>query len=664
MTSFFEVTKRDGSGRVGLLRLSSDLKTPLIIDSEKIGKSKSDYFVSDGGSLWLSQNIYDSAKSRINTFKESSDFGKNLYILPRLSFTQQYPSDSYFKYAIKINDVYNESGIFGNSPTCAVIHPTGFNSFSKHEGADVYIFESVSSFENDPVRFYNEFQKLRLSIPFDSALWIPNFATPENVALLIYMGADIFDTTCAIVSAGFDKYMTNAGIYNLNSLKTLPCSCKECSSNSIEEVLNFDKEKRFNFLKNHNISALESELRLATQKLHDGTLREYVEGQCRVQPWLAGLLRLYDSDSNNLSVSPAFRTSIISATTGDSLNRSEIRIFADKIKNSYVPPEKDILVIFPCSAKKPYSLSNSHRNFIWAMGRNRAYVNEIIITSPIGLIPRELEITYPAAHYDTTVTGHWDNDERHFVGSLLENYLIKNKYKYIIAHVSGPYKEICEQISSKLKIPFEFTSESSPSSRESCNNLKAALDRIVRENKEKENKKENKEKDNKKENKDSKNSENPLKRRSFELGKVDQCIAILRHQFGEISSVLYSGDFSVRANFPKYQLYSENVQIATLVPKYGLFSLTAAGAEKILKSPDYKGQHTVFIDKFVPRGSLLAPGVIDADKEIRPGDEVIISGELAYGVGKAFMSGREMIDSGRGIAVFLRHIKEKNKKES
>jgi archaeosine synthase len=56
---------------------------------------------------------------------------------------------------------------------------------------------------------------------------------------------------------------------------------------------------------------------------------------------------------------------------------------------------------------------------------------------------------------------------------------------------------------------------------------------------------------------------------------------------------------------------------------------------------------------------LLAPGVVDADEQIRPGDEVIIVGEKAFGVGRARMSGWEMRESQRGVAVEIRHIKEK-----
>jgi len=59
---------------------------------------------------------------------------------------------------------------------------------------------------------------------------------------------------------------------------------------------------------------------------------------------------------------------------------------------------------------------------------------------------------------------------------------------------------------------------------------------------------------------------------------------------------------------------------------------------------------------FELKGNLFAIGVKDADLSIRIGDEAIITlnGQVR-GVGVAAMSGREMKDLKRGIAVKIRH---------
>jgi archaeosine synthase len=71
-------------------------------------------------------------------------------------------------------------------------------------------------------------------------------------------------------------------------------------------------------------------------------------------------------------------------------------------------------------------------------------------------------------------------------------------------------------------------------------------------------------------------------------------------------------------------------------------------------SPDYM----VEIGDFVPKGSILAPGVIGANLQIRPGDDVLVQGPRAVAVGKAKMSGTEMAESTRGMAVELRHVEK------
>ncbi len=60
----------------------------------------------------------------------------------------------------------------------------------------------------------------------------------------------------------------------------------------------------------------------------------------------------------------------------------------------------------------------------------------------------------------------------------------------------------------------------------------------------------------------------------------------------------------------------------------------------------------------MPHSSILAPGVQDADLQIRPNDEVIVEGEGFFGVGRALMSGWEMRECAKGIAAELRHYRK------
>ena len=96
----------------------------------------------------------------------------------------------------------------------------------------------------------------------------------------------------------------------------------------------------------------------------------------------------------------------------------------------------------------------------------------------------------------------------------------------------------------------------------------------------------------------------------------------------------------------------KNLQLGMLTEERGMISMTLDGA-KILAEHNY---HTVDIMDFELKGSLFAVGVKDADPSIRIGDEAVVvcNGEVKA-VGVAMMSGREMKELNRGVAVRIRH---------
>ena len=78
------------------------------------------------------------------------------------------------------------------------------------------------------------------------------------------------------------------------------------------------------------------------------------------------------------------------------------------------------------------------------------------------------------------------------------------------------------------------------------------------------------------------------------------------------------------------------------------------GAEKISNYCEYKVEIS---DDFKPKGSILAPGIIEADENIRIGDEVLIFRKnKLVGVGVACMNGKDMEELLYGEAIKTRHI--------
>ena len=57
-----------------------------------------------------------------------------------------------------------------------------------------------------------------------------------------------------------------------------------------------------------------------------------------------------------------------------------------------------------------------------------------MVTAPLGLVPRELEDLWPAAHYDIPVTGDWDEDELAIITGMVSRIVERVGYKEVINH--------------------------------------------------------------------------------------------------------------------------------------------------------------------------------------------------------------------------------------
>jgi len=592
MTEFFEVHERDGAARIGELRLPESVRTPaLAVDRSVSDPGAGDVPLVDSGSLWRAD-------------RETEADADSLTVLPHRGF----PAGT----AEEVEDAFQPEYPETEYPSAAVVSQRSADDY----GADAYVLAGAQGFVGHASAFREAIIETRESIPSDAALYVPGVATPANVALLVYAGVDIVDADAAVVEGTRGRYLTTDGDRHIDRLEELPCACPACRGG----IENFDREDAAE----HNEHALRAELARVRTRIRDGRLRDYLESQVRVEPWLTAGLREFDQQWGYIeSHTPIQRNSLLAATTEDALRRPEIQRFADRVCTRYESRFDDLpLLLVPCSARKPYSESKSHSEFQEA-ARYRGHL--VSITSPIGAVPRELELTYPAQHYDSAVTGRWSESEIEFVATVLERYLDANDYPRIVAHVPEDYEPIVERATAGFDGPVEFTVEDHPTDEDSLSNLAAAVEgeRQIRV---------------------SERERNTLR-------------AVADWQFGAGAGDALFDDFELRGRYPKNKAFIDDEQIAALVPNYGTLSFTIAGARHWVESD--APTKRVEIDGFVPHGSVLAPGITDADPSIRVGDEVIIEGPKAFGVGRAEMNGAEMLDSTRGIACTPRHVVEK-----
>ena len=585
MTDFFEVHDRDGAARLGELRLSTPRITPARVDDILV----------DGGSQWVNDNETPAGDE------------SRLTIVPHRAF----PAGT----REEVRDAFATDSVDIDGPSAAVVA----SESARDLGADGYILSDAGGFVGHGSGFKNAILTAKAALPADTALVLSGVATPRNVATLAYGGVDAVDAKLAKIKASQGKYLTTDGEHFLADLEELPCACSACQ----QPRAAFTREDCLD----HNVAALDAELRRVRERIRAGRLRDYIEGQARHDNWLTAAMREFDDQYAYLERrTPVFRTAELSAATGDSLRRVEIQRFAERVTTRYRNRFANPLVLVPCSARKPYSDSQSHGLFHEAIGFRGHTVS---MTSPIGVVPQELELTYPAQHYDSVVTGRWSEDEKQFVAAVLERYLRRNEYPRIIAHVPDHgYRDIVERVERELDLDVEYTVSDHPTDGESLSNLASAMA-----------------------------GELKYAKREREHNTVK---AIADYQFGDGAGDALFGDIdiSTTGRYPKLQIRNpDGDQLATMVPQYGLLALTLAGGDRWIESD--APTRTVEIDGFVPHGSVLAPGVVDASESIRPGDEVVITGPKAFAVGRAEMSGPEMIESTRGIASGVRHVRER-----
>jgi archaeosine synthase len=483
--------------------------------------------------------------------------------------------------------------------------------------ANLIIVKFVSQLINQHKKFVDYIINLRKNIGYQRAIYVPVVGDPTNLSILVYLGIDLFDSTSAIIAARNKNLFFETGAVKIDDLKEIYCNCPICNKIKSPKELNYED------ILNHNYFAIYSELRKVRDAIANQNLRNLVENRIRADPSLTAILKILDRTYQNYlekRVPVACKSKLI-ATSKESLNRPEIKRFQDRVINRYKKPESTkILLLLPCSAKKPYFLSKSHKFFRNTLSsiKKPNIVHEVIITSPLGLVPRELECTFPAANYDIPVIGVWDTYEMEMITSLLSKYLKINKYEKIIAHLPKELIDFIKPVIKNVKV----TCIDNPTSNKSLEKLKLTLVDSIDE----------------------------FENVTNQTRAKEEILCLAQYQFGEKDAVELLKNCIIKGKYPYRKIFENGKQLGMITQERGLISLTLEGAEKI-------NEYNVKIfDDFELKGSVFSPGIKNADKQIRIGDEVRVNiKKKLVAIGVAQMNGEEMIESTHGEAVKVRH---------
>ncbi len=483
----------------------------------------------------------------------------------------------------------------------------GESDLSAAKAADAVFLANGPEFERSPREFVAAIRRIREALGPAKVVAVTGLATPSNLSVMVYGGIDVVDSSRVMLDSARGLFHTADGAIPVAEADRDACGCPACAAGED--------------LRAHNDRALYREMLLVRNHLAHGRLRELVERRLANAPWNTAVVRHLDLREYDL-VEPY--TPVVGgemhAYAHESLTRPEVLRFRRRIHERYAkPPSARVLLLLPCSARKPYSASRSHRRFRDAIlaSANPSVVHEIVVTSPLGLIPRELERFHPARAYDIPVTGDWSRDEAAMVSEDVAAFVASNHYDAVVAHLGAEAPVVSSAFPDAI-----LTAKGRPTSDESLASLREALDQATK-------------------------SHNRIPKG---VRFAEEMSNIARFQFGEAGLGL-TRKATFRGRFPGVRVVRDGSQVAMHTDR-GMLSLTLSGG-KILSE---KGAYWVEIEDFVLKGNVFAVGVVDAAREIRPGDEVVVRhGGEVRAVGSARLNPREMIDSERGEAVHVRH---------
>ena len=505
------------------------------------------------------------------------------------------------------------------------------------------IFDRFSNFRN----IINSIVEIKTQLDNNIVIMASGRIVPKYFPMLVYLGVDLIDSSFLLYLSADNFYDTIEHLLPAYKLKYFPCSCVACKGNLKNLVDAKYSGEKVDLLCLHNLIVAHNYMMKIKQYLHHEDYRGFVEKSSLDDTALISLLKILDKDYFNLL---RFETPItqkkkrVNCLGPSSYYRPDFREFRQRtIKNFEPEPWTTMIIILPCSAKKPYSLSKSHKLFLRVLRKFQEFAKfqEIILTSPLGAIPRQLENIYPVNSYDISVTGDWDDTEKEITSEMLHQIVTKyNENIPIICHIESDYLDIAEKVNSNSPHNFYFTKvDGKVTSKDSLKSLESIIKQHI-------------------------NDFKPLKK--FPEGNylsntwIRKFIKILDHQFGRGSGVniinneLVPFKFNSNSQIDLIDLKTKE-KIGVFKNLSGQICLTIQGLKRIVQVPfSIDSNIIVFGGQEIQGNNLFRQGILEFSPDLIPNNYVIIIDEEKkeiIGTGKLIVGSNFIRNSKTGRVV-------------
>jgi len=504
------------------------------------------------------------------------------------------------------------------------------------------LFDNFSNFRN----ILKVIFKIKQELDNNLVIMVSGRIIPKFYPILIYLGVDLIDCSYLLYLSAEKFYDTIEYLLPIYKIKYFPCPCTICQRNLKHNLTNKFSSEKTAQLTLHNIISAYTYMNKIKLYMRMEDFRGFIEKSSYDDMNIISTLRVLDNQYSHIlkNETPLTQSNkIINCHSALSYNRADFQEFRERTIKRFTPESwTKLIIILPCSAKKPYSDSRSHKKFYEVMRNYRDFPDfqEIILTSPLGAIPRQLEDIYPVNSYDISVTGEWDNEEISIASNMLISLLEKFDEKIpILCHVKDSgYFKIIENARLKIKNTIYFTEvEKNLTSKESLFSLGEKISEL----------------------KDSYNNDDRIpENRNFLKTLTRKFCKIIDYQFGYGTGkkIFYNGIKTWR-NKRSHQIEISDLETREKLGKFnvnsGQIELNLKGANRMLPLSE-NSNYIVFDGQKINGNTLFRPGIVSFSPNLVPKDISVIfdkNKEKIIGLGSLIVGSNYIKNSKTGRIV-------------
>ncbi len=457
-------------------------------------------------------------------------------------------------------------------------------------------------------------------LPPDRPVHLFGCGHPMFLALATALGCDLFDSASYAKFADDDRLMLTSGTVHLKDLRELPCDCPVCSSTTVEELKRTNKSERRSAIMRHNLYVTSAEMRRIRQAIAEGELLQLASARARSHPSLYDALQTLLHRADQIERShPVGTTTSVFYTGPETAHLPVYYRLHDRIMTSYPYRRTETVIVVPHLADTPFAETTP--TVVDLVKRTTPERLIVVYLTPFGAVPWEFEHVHPVQQ--SVFPRYLDADTLNTVRERALEVLTTIEADEVVWFArSAPTQVLFEAVSEVLTMtPLETAAE--------------VTEHVTK-------------------------TASGVRHRAWTLRKLR---ALFTYQWG-ISDTgrleQWNVELSRATGKIRYIREGEDI-LFTMMPMTGLLIPTYEGG-LALEDMGLPERYYVAVNDeaapFVAEGrSALAKFVKNASPELRAGEEVLVTDEggTILAVGRALLTGEEMLTLDRGVAVTIRH---------